>query len=630
MSSGKAGVYIKELNFSGGAKLKLIDNSIVVLVGPNNSGKSLSLREINHVLRDGDGDTKSVSSITIERIGDDEALANAVAPFRSPKDGYYYLGDSEYSHTSSRDVATAWKSDGPKISDLAKLFVAHLTTATRLEDSNPVPTFDASKLRTGIHPIHSLYLDLDKEHEVSNLFRSFFGLDLVIHRSPGREIPLYVGVRPPLEGNETLNSRSYLDKVEDLQPLHLQGDGFRSFASIVLRVWTGVHSVILVDEPEAFLHPPQARAIGEIISAGTEYQKQIFIATHSNEVIQGLLSKFPDRVYVVRLDKSPEGRSAVYLPSEQVSELWKDPILRYSNILSGLFHDKVIVTEADGDCRFYEAIADAQGSPYGSIFFTYAGGKDRIAVIVRALRALHVPVRVVVDIDAFADDAALKGIINAFGEDWDAFRSDISSVRNVIQSRKSLLIGLGFKERVRSIVANVKDTEIVPKDIISKLSSSMKETSPWESIKEGGVAAIPSGEPTRQINQLIARLRDIGIFVVPVGQMERFYKEVGNHGPRWVMEVLKKDLQQDPDLEGARTFVSNLVTFETTPPVFKKVDPVAVKRLMLSRKDETKKNFKTFVRNLGNTWRTIFYITMGSYFGIQTVMLIYHGIIMKK
>ena len=39
--------------------------------------------------------------------------------------------------------------------------------------------------------------------------------------------------------------------------------------------------VFLLDEPEAFLHPPQALQLGEIISGLVEPSQQIFIATHS-------------------------------------------------------------------------------------------------------------------------------------------------------------------------------------------------------------------------------------------------------------------------------------------------------------------------------------------------------------
>ena len=53
-------------------------------------------------------------------------------------------------------------------------------------------------------------------------------------------------------------------------------------------------------------------------------------------------------------------------------------------------------------------------------------------------------------------------------------------------------------------------------------------------------------------------LRNLRIFVVGVGEMESFVRSVANHGPRWVNEVLKKDLSKDSELEGPRQFVASL------------------------------------------------------------------------
>jgi hypothetical protein len=39
--------------------------------------------------------------------------------------------------------------------------------------------------------------------------------------------------------------------------------------------------------------------------------------------------------------------------------LWNTPLLRYSSILDGLFHERVTICEADSDCRFYAAMLDA-------------------------------------------------------------------------------------------------------------------------------------------------------------------------------------------------------------------------------------------------------------------------------
>ncbi len=50
--------------------------------------------------------------------------------------------------------------------------------------------------------------------------------------------------------------------------------------------------------------------------------------------------------------------------------------------------------------------------------------------------------------------------------------------------------------------------------------------------------------------------------ILEVGEVESFVKSVGNHGPKWVNEVLTKDLKNDPELEQARQFVKHLMGHE--------------------------------------------------------------------
>lgn len=56
---------------------------------------------------------------------------------------------------------------------------------------------------------------------------------------------------------------------------------------------------MLIDEPEAFLHPPLARQVGELIGDFGD-EKQIFGSTHSVEVLKGILLKSSD-VNVIRI-----------------------------------------------------------------------------------------------------------------------------------------------------------------------------------------------------------------------------------------------------------------------------------------------------------------------------------------
>ena len=82
------------------------------------------------------------------------------------------------------------------------------------------------------------------------------------------------------------------------------------------------------------------------------------------------------------------------LGNDEIKSIWEDPILRYSNILSGLFHDKVVVCEADTDCLFYQSVLNALHDELEDnipdILFTHCGGKQRLKVVIRALKSTFI------------------------------------------------------------------------------------------------------------------------------------------------------------------------------------------------------------------------------------------------
>lgn len=84
--------------------------------------------------------------------------------------------------------------------------------------------------------------------------------------------------------------------------------------------------MFLVDEPEAFLHPPQARVLGENFSSLLG-ERQAFISTHSIEFIKGLLSTNQARVKIIRLERDGEKNPVHYLQPEDLKAIWTDPLI---------------------------------------------------------------------------------------------------------------------------------------------------------------------------------------------------------------------------------------------------------------------------------------------------------------
>ncbi len=556
-------VSIRKLMISDETLLEFDPGSILVIVGPNNCGKSEALRGIRARAESADAENPVIKFVGVDRQGSKEDLMAwlETVAIRSPNPPtnhrYRTLGVTAH----QTDFESAWD-EGQMFGNASRFFVHLLTTEERLSAANPA---NQIRLTTDppVHPLHFLQKDDALEKTISDIFRKAFNKDFVIHRNAGSQVPALVGDKPTPTEEEDRVSISYLKRLEKLSPIQEQGDGMRSFAGVVLHTSVGPESVLLVDEPEAFLHPPQARLMGNLLVSGKPGFRQLFIATHSGDVLRGILDADSSKVEVLRLSRDGDVNKASLLDAASISELWSDPLLRYSNVLDGLFHEMVVVCESDGDCRFYSAILDAVVQAEGesvrpAVMFTHCGGKDRMHVVSGALDKVGVPIRMVLDFDVLRSEYPLRRIVESVGGDWSSLEQDYLIVKNAVDSKKPELDSVEVSEQICKVIEQVGEGAF-PDEARNRIRGIMKRSTPWSIAKTVGSSWVPSGGPTQALKRLFMKLKNLGIFVVPVGEVEGFYKKHSGHGPKWVNKVLAEDMVNDPDLEEARQFVFGMI-----------------------------------------------------------------------
>ena len=83
----------------------------------------------------------------------------------------------------------------------------------------------------------------------------------------------------------------------------------------------------------------------------------------------------------------------------------------------------------------------------------------------------------------------------------------------------------------------------------------------WAQIKKIGKAGFTDDEPAAY-EKVEAICRSVGLFVVPVGEMEGFVKTINKEKKEWVYDVLESlDLAADPKLNEARAFIQAVVDY---------------------------------------------------------------------
>ncbi len=552
------------MTFSDGTTIDLDPTDIVVLVGPNNAGKSAALRELDSAF-DRQRSLTVLQDYEVRTVGTPDEFEHFVSKHtrvKSEMGTFSYSGYRWGTSVQNRGEVSSWWPN--QFYRVKPLFCLNMPTENRITGSNPAPAMNPSEDQLE-HPIHMLIDDDELEMTLSEHFRRAFHVDIVVDRI-GRTVPLLVGTRPypDAQHEEDRLSKTYRDRVRSVTtPLAEQGDGMRSFASVILHLLAPTTaSVLLLDEPEAFLHPPQARLLGELIATEKPSRSQLFVATHSPDVLQGLVNVAPDRLRLIRIQRDGDVNRVKELDKDLVRKISSDPLMNYSSVMSGVFHERVIICEADSDCMFYSSILDlddVHGEGQPDVLFVHANGKDRMATLAATLTALDVRVDVIADLDIVRHEGTMKGIVEALGSDWATIQPVAQRVRTSVAGSKPALSLDQIKAHIREMLDKELPSSNPERELRSVIDKIFRSASPWDAVKQSGASAIPKGQATRQFRDLRRLCESTGLWIVPVGEMEGFCRSIGRKGPDWVQRVIEeRQLATNPELEGAREFVRAL------------------------------------------------------------------------
>jgi energy-coupling factor transporter ATP-binding protein EcfA2 len=549
------------ITFSDGTKLTLDEDDIVVFVGPNNAGKSAALRELEAwVARSTPG--LVVKGATMRKVGTEDDL-RAYLEAESQKTGddnnlhYGGIGYNIY-HTH-----LSWFDRPDDRHPVAPFFAKRLSTEGRIQDSNAAPSI-ALFHSPPTHPIHILLMDSDLSKDISDKFRHAFGKDLTPFRAGGSSFPLYVGEKPAVPCGKDELCKEFVESLQASNVmLEHQGDGMRSFAAVLLHVLAArTHSIQFLDEPEAFLHPPQARLLGRYIAENSPGNSQLFISTHSTDVLDGLIEGGSQKVRIVRLRRDGHVNHVKELSKEQTKAVAKDTLARFARVFDGIFFEHVIICEADADCMFYQSIlnlSSISGDRRPDVLFIHTAGKHRMAKLVDTLRSLDVPVSVIADIDVINDEGTFKKLFQKMGGEWRDVKPHWKAVCDAVLSQRPPLNAEQIAGLIAAEIEGVSGTEEFPEEKERAIKAVFKTVSPWSSIKRSGRSGLSAGEPIKHFDVLDDMCSDHKLWIVPVGEIEGFCRSVGSHGPGFVEKVLEeRNLETDPELKEAREFIAKV------------------------------------------------------------------------
>lgn len=514
----------------GSEPLEVNLSSMTVFVGPNNSGKSQALREIESWFRS----PKPVKGLVIQRLEfegwNEEEIAEIVDGLEvEPRLNESLQTDhilieklNPQTNATNRiqihrpgllQEAKNPNAARQRFTQFTSLYTLKLDGTNRLALVNEQNAGDL--LGSPPNLLAHLCKNSNARRKLRNLVFDSFGKHLVVDPTNIGKLRLRLSARAPETESEELGWDSSAQRFHKNASLITEAsDGVKAFVGILASIIGGDPKVTLLDEPEAFLHPALSSKLGQAITtelAGSK--KRIFVSTHSASFLMGCFQAGAN-INIIRLTYNNDQATARILKREQLKPLMMNPLLRSVGVLNALFYNFVIVTESDADRSFYQEINERllkANDPRGinGCLFLNAQNKQTVWDIVKPLRELGIPAAGVVDIDVIKDG----------GRVWrkpleGAFVPDISHA-SLQTERQSIL---------RAFTETGKDMK-----------------------RDGGISLLSDSDREACLN-LLDGLNEYGIFVVPNGELESWLASfsVCSNKSTWLFEIFEK-MGDDPE-----------------------------------------------------------------------------------
>jgi len=527
-------IKLKSGSSHGQSNLEIDLTPITVFVGPNNSGKSRILIEIENYSRKTHGqpndlilDSLSFTSLTKEEIESEISKIEQTPKLgESINPGHILIGKvSAQNNQASRfqvnktGLVNEAQNPNQRVGHYAgflNIYTLRLDGTNRLNLLKEQPAGDLQT--TPVNHLAHLFIDNDLRKELRRIVFEAFGKYYVIDPTNIGHLRVRLSDKEPISEreekgweNEAINFHKKAILINDAS------DGVKAFSGIITTLLAGDPKITLIDEPEAFLHPALSNKLGKEIGRSLRSsKKRLLVATHSSSFLMGCIQSGAP-LNIVRLTYKNGVPTSRLLPKDKILHLMRHPLLRSTGVLNGLFFESVIVTEADSDRAFYQEINErllSENDPRGinNCLFINAQNKQTVWEIVRPLRELGIPTVGIVDIDVLKEGG---------------------------QVFTKLLEGAFIPPLNHQPFQNQR------KSLYDALNATGQN---W---KIAGGIDLLNGEDKEACSNYFNQLDEYGVFVINKGELESWLKPLNatGHGSNWLIDIFSK-MGDNPEITG--------------------------------------------------------------------------------
>ncbi len=518
-----------------------------VLIGPNNTGKSQSLRDIHDKMVNQNARTTIITDLEFAKpdtfndlmlgleISDDpnninQSLIKGIQPNLSGGDQIgVNLQSLEQQFDQSENIRFIQGSIG-------RFRVSYLDAGSRLEVVKQKPSGSPEAVPQNL--LQALLDDTTQKNEIAlnKIFEDTFGKEIKLDYSGRQHVCLRVAKKFEEIPKHISKAYTVLNKYHKIDT---EGDGYKSFAGVVLSTLISEGRIILLDEPEAFLHPAQARKLGAWLAQySNKVPGQIVVATHNANFLSGILSS-NQNVNIFRLNRDGDKTTYTLISPDSTKKLANSPILSSQRVLEAVFHNGVVVCESDADRSIYQSVANIIFDNQ-NLLFIHAYNKQTIWQVVELLKKANIPVIAVTDIDILNSKTEIERLIKALNETCpNDYLKRVEKICKAVEGMSENEQLKNLKSIVEELHLQLEKDEHTLSGAKAALNRISKEASKWSEIKKHGVKKMPVGTKNTA-KTIIQKAKNFGLFIVPYGELESWMNLKTRRKNVWVVKALKK------------------------------------------------------------------------------------------
>lgn len=530
----------------------IASRGLVVVIGPNSSGKTQILKDIY----------RKVCGMGQRLVVCDDIELEKPPPFKQFLEWQVAEGKIKREYDAERKVhlrqwapsiglgSKGWKLDVDQLEKWYNQFVesqgvvptrpfqykflehvgatmmTSLLLDRRLTTINTVGGFDYETAPAG-NELQALYLNESAEEELSSELMRCFRKAVWLDATRGGQLCFRISETGKLPSDRERRSPN---AIRGFRILESEGDGLKSYTGICMSLLLGRRPVCLIDEPEMCLHPPQAYALGRFIGRhGTSPTHTTYVATHSSYILRGIIDETRD-LQLLRLSRIGTAFRGDLIPYDDLAECLERPSTKVETILDGLFAEAVTVVESEGDRLVYGAVWEKTGTPDRDVHFVSVGGVGGMASTSTLYTKLKIPVVVIADLDVVVQHESMKAILLAVtnGDRAGELLAESDELRAEIRQASSSRSDSEVRHRLAALATEDIDSVSLHRE----LQGLVQELSLTRVLKRGGLANFANQHNIRdRFEKLLSGCRSEGLFIVPVGELEDWLSEFMKDGP---------------------------------------------------------------------------------------------------